>query len=175
MVNQWYASPIGNILLAAEDEGLTGLWFEGQSHFPAPAPSASGDNPTLRQARAWLDLYFSGEIPPFSPPVLLQGTNFQKRIWAALSDIPYGQVITYGALAQSLGVRSAQAVGGAVGRNPISLILPCHRVVGANGQLTGYAGGLERKKWLLDWEQSKILRPMTARTGNPSPTRYFDP
>lgn len=156
MVSQWYVSPIGNILLVAEEEGLTGLWLEGQRYFPAPAPSMSGDNAALRQARTWLDLYFSGEIPPFSPPVLLLGTGFQKRVWQALSEIPYGQVVTYGSLARHLEVRSAQAVGRAVGRNPISLILPCHRVVGAKGQLTGYAGGLERKKWLLDWEASII-------------------
>lgn len=156
MVSQWYSSPIGNILLAAEDEGLTGVWFEGQSHFPATAPAVSGDNAVLRQATQWLDLYFSGEVPLFSPPVLLTGTDFQKRVWTALSDIPYGQVVTYGSLARQLGIRSAQAVGGAVGRNPISLILPCHRVIGAKGLLTGYAGGLDRKRWLLDRERTII-------------------
>lgn len=153
MVIQSYASPLGEILLGAEEDGLVGLWFMGQAHFPALLHAVSGDSPALNAARSWLDQYFFGEIPGFLPSISLKGTDFQKRVWKALLDIPYGQVMTYGELAKKVGVHSAQAVGGAVGRNPISLILPCHRVVGSKGQLTGYAGGLERKKWLLEWEQ----------------------
>lgn len=147
--------PLGEILLGADD-GLVGLWFVGQAHFPALSDAIPGDTPSLREARNWLNQYFSGEIPGFLPPISLKSTDFQLRVWRALLDIPYGQVVTYGELAKKLGVPSAQAVGGAVGRNPISLILPCHRVLGRKGQLTGYAGGLDRKKWLLDWEQSRI-------------------
>lgn len=156
MVIQHYGSPLGDILLGAEGERLVGLWFAEQAHFPALSHAVPGDSPALNAARNWLEQYFSGEIPGILPPISLKGTDFQLRVWETLKAIPYGQVITYGELAKWLGVRSAQAVGGAVGRNPISLILPCHRVVGSNGQLTGYAGGLDRKKWLLDWEQSII-------------------
>lgn len=153
MVIQYYPSPLGEILLGAETDGLVGVWFPGQAHFPALSQGVPGKSPSLNEAINWLDLYFSGEIPHYLPPISLNGTDFQLRVWKALSDISYGQVVTYGDLAKRLGVRSAQAVGGAVGRNPISLILPCHRVVGSKGQLTGYAGGLDRKKWLLDWER----------------------
>lgn len=156
MITSLYPSPLGNILLAAEENRLVGLWFVGQAHFPALSGTAKGDAPCLCQTRKWLDLYFSGEIPGFLPPISLNGTAFQVKVWQALPEIPYGQVIPYGDLAKRLGTASAQAVGGAVGRNPISLILPCHRVIGSKGQLTGYAGGLERKKWLLDWERSII-------------------
>lgn len=156
MVTQSYVSPLGEILLGAEKDGLVGLWFVGQAYFPNLSHAVPGDSPALNAAKNWLDLYFSGEIPGFLPPISLKGTVFQLRVWKALLDIPYGQVVTYGELAKKLGMPSAQAVGGAVGRNPISLILPCHRVVGIKGQLTGYAAGLDRKKWLLDWEQSRI-------------------
>lgn len=155
MVMQFYASPLGEILLGAEEEGLVGLWFVGHAHFPALSDAIPGDFPALNAAKNWLDQYFFGEIPGFLPPISMKGTDFQIRVWKALLDIPYGQVVTYGELAKKLGVRSAQAVGGAVGRNPISLVLPCHRVVGSKEQLTGYAGGLKRKKWLLDWERSR--------------------
>lgn len=175
MVIQSYPSPLGELLLGAEAEGLVGLCFVGQAHFPALFHAVPGDTPALNAAKAWLDLYFSGVIPDFLPVLSPKGTDFQLRIWKALLDIPYGQTVTYGELAKQLGIRSAQAVGGAVGRNPISLIFPCHRVIGSKGQLTGYAGGLERKKWLLDWEQSRISWPMATGTGNPSPTRDFDP
>lgn len=156
MVTQSYVSPLGEILLGAEKEGLVGLWFVGQAYFPNLSHAVPGDSPVLNATENWLNQYFSGEIPGILPSISLNGTDFQLRVWNALLDIPYGQVVTYGELAKKLGVPSAQAVGGAVGRNPISLILPCHRVVGSKGQLTGYAAGLDRKKWLLDWEQSII-------------------
>ena len=108
--------------------------------------------PFFDEVRRWLDIYFSGHEPDFMPPLSLTGTAFQQRVWKELLTIPYGQTVTYGELARRLGCRSAQAVGGAVGRNPISIIVPCHRVIGANGNLTGYAGGLDKKRALLTLE-----------------------
>ncbi len=156
-----YSSPLGPIVLRWEDDALTGLWFADQAN----CPQCSGlvpaeDCPAFDPARRWLELYFSGRDPGFVPPLRLDGTAFQRAVWALLSDIPYGATRTYGDLAAQLararGLQhmSAQAVGGAVGRNPISLIIPCHRVVGASGDLTGYAGGLERKRALLALEGS---------------------
>lgn len=158
MLGTIYPSPLGPILLAAGEEGLTGLWFLGQKHFPRELSWEEGRSPGLTQGIGWLEDYFSGEIPQTLPPLAPAGTAFQKRVWQKLLEIPYGQVVTYGALASQLGVKSAQAVGGAVGRNPISLMIPCHRVVGADGTLTGYAGGLSRKQWLLDWERAHCSR-----------------
>ncbi len=153
-----YASPLGAILLASDGAALVGLWFEGQKHFGrglGPARENSG-LPVLAQAARWLDIYFSGREPDFAPPLNPRGTAFEKSVWAELAKIPFGQTATYGEIAARLGLPcgAARAVGGAVGRNPISLIVPCHRVVGANGRLTGYAGGIERKRWLLALEGS---------------------
>ena len=106
----------------------------------------------MEQTKVWLSLYFEGKIPDFLPPLNPKGTEFQKQVWEALLQIPYGETNTYGALAKKLGCKSAQAVGGAVGRNPISVLIPCHRVVGAGGKLTGYAGGVEKKEFLLQLE-----------------------
>lgn len=147
-----YASPLGNILLAADDEGLTTLGFSERKD------DVSLDHPILREATRWLELYFSGKDPGFTPPLRLLGTPFQREVWRLLLDIPYGKTTTYGALAREIarrrGVRrmAAQAVGGAVGRNPIALIVPCHRVIGSDGSLTGYAGGLDKKAGLLSLE-----------------------
>lgn len=149
-----YASPLGMILLAADNEGLTALGFLKER----PAAESGGRNAALRAATRWLDAYFSGRDPGFTPPLHLSGTPFREAVWRRLLEIPYGKTTTYGALAKQiaadLGVprMSAQAVGGAVGRNPVALIVPCHRVVGANGSLTGYAGGLEKKARLLELE-----------------------
>lgn len=158
-------SPLGDILLAADDVGLTGLWFEGQKYFAAtlPAEVQTKETPALREGRRWLDLYFAGKEPVTSPPLHLIGTPFRLSVWKILSEIPYGKTTTYGDIAQRLAQErglprlsrlSARAVGSAVGRNPISLIIPCHRVIGRNGRLTGYAGGLHRKAYLLSLEQS---------------------
>ncbi len=149
-----YSSPLGEILLAADDHALTGLWFVGQKHFPAFSENTAqfAETALLLAAKAWLEDYFSGKPTDFTPPLAPDGTPFQQRVWAALTTIPCGQTVTYGRLAQKLGCKSARAVGGAVGKNPISILIPCHRVVGAEG-LTGYAGGLERKKALLALEQ----------------------
>lgn len=153
-------SPLGRILLAADDEGLTGLWFEGQKYFARTLSEAPEEKElaVFRQAKDWLDIYFGGREPDFMPPLHLVGTDFQCEVWEILQAIPYGETITYGEIAAKLAERrgvahlSAQAVGGAVGRNPISILVPCHRVVGADGSLTGYAGGVDRKLVLLRLE-----------------------
>lgn len=155
-----YASPLGGMLLAADDAGLTGLWFEGQKHFARQLDSAHEEReiPLFDEVRRWLDQYFSGREPDFMPPLHLIGTAFEREVWDFLRAIPYGETTTYGAIAAQLARQrglahmSAQAAGGAVGRNPISVIVPCHRVLGADGSLTGYAGGIERKRRLLALE-----------------------
>ena len=152
LIGRTYQSPLGEILLLADESGISGLWFRDQKHFPMELSYREGTCPYLDQGKAWLEGYFAGEIPGNFPPLAPSGTAFQRRVWAALLEIPYGTTVTYGTLAKKLGIRSSQAVGGAVGRNPISLMIPCHRVVGAGGQLTGYAGGLHRKEWLLTLE-----------------------
>ena len=142
-----YRSPLGDIVLTSDGLALTGLRFaEATNGEPAQ------DIPPLADACRWLDLYFSGAKPDFTPRLAPQGTPFQQSVWGELLAIPYGHTVSYGYIAQRLRCRSAQAVGGAVGRNPIALIIPCHRVVGSDGHLTGYAYGLDRKQWLLSHE-----------------------
>ena len=149
-----YASPLGPILLAADETGLTGLWFEAQKYFPSflGVEYKEKETPVLTETARWLDVYFSGKDPGFLPPLHPQGSPFRQTVWDILLTIPRGQTMTYGEIARRLGVRSAQAVGGAVGHNPISILIPCHRVVGADGSLTGYAGGVEKKRFLLALE-----------------------
>lgn len=149
----FYVSPIGRILIASDDIGLAGLWFEGSKYFPAELSASDYKmTPALRGAVRWLDEYFSGREPDFTPPLHLSGSDFRMRVWSELMKIPYGQTVTYGDIARAVGCKSAQAVGGAVGHNPVSLIVPCHRVLGADGTLTGYAAGTERKQYLLRLE-----------------------
>lgn len=156
-----YKSPIGGMLLAADDMGLTGAWFEGQKYFACGLEQEreEKEHPLFGTAKRWLDVYFSGEKPDFPVPLHLIGTEFQKEVWEILRTIPYGNTTAYGEIAAQLAKKrgaahmSAQAVGGAVGRNPVSVIVPCHRVVGANGSLTGYAGGIDRKIKLLTLER----------------------
>lgn len=152
-----YSSPAGEILLAANDNGLTGLWFYGAKYFAADLEDERTEKltPVLRQTLRWLDIYFSGSEPDFMPPIELHGSDFRRRVWAELAKIPYGETVTYGEIAKKLGVKSAQAVGGAVGHNPVSIIVPCHRVLGADGSLTGYAGGTDKKARLLELERGK--------------------
>ena len=152
-----YASPLGPILLAADETGLTGLWFEGQKYFPSflGVDYQEKETPILTETARWLDVYFSGKDPGFLPPLHPQGSPFRQTVWDILLTIPRGQTMTYGEIARRLGVRSAQAVGGAVGHNPISILIPCHRVVGSDGSLTGYAGGVERKARLLQLEGAR--------------------
>lgn len=156
-----YDSPVGVLTLAADEEGLKGLWLEGQKHFTGTLdrPMKEGTNSHLDQALCWLDAYFAGEFPALDTLSLApNGSDFQQAVWKLLCDIPAGEVRTYGDLAKDVAAllgkesMSAQATGGAVGRNPISIIIPCHRVVGARGSLTGYAGGINRKLWLLKHE-----------------------
>ncbi len=156
-----YVSSLGKILLASDGHALTGLWFEGQKYFAAKLdPDHEEKNlPVFAQTAEWLALYFNGKKSAFTPPLTLKGTPFQKEVWEILLEIPFGQTTTYAEIAAEIARRrglasmSAQAVGSAVAHNPISLIIPCHRVVGADGSLTGYAGGLEKKEWLLAMER----------------------
>lgn len=144
-----YPSPVGTLYLTADEGGLTGIWMH---------PEKTEDFPVLDHAKIWLDSYFSGSPTDISFPLSPHGTTFQKQVWDILLTIPYGKTTTYGAIAREMAARtgrqkmSAQAVGQAVGANPISILIPCHRVVGANGKLTGYAGGLDKKEWLLHHE-----------------------
>ncbi len=153
-------SPLGGITLSSDGEALLGLWFDGQKHF---ADTLAPDHeeralPVFDLAKRWLEVYFVGRDPGFTPPLKMKTTAFRRAVWEILLAIPFGRTMTYGEIAAVLARRngparmSAQAVGGAVGHNPISLIVPCHRVVGADGSLTGYAGGLERKRFLLALE-----------------------
>ena len=165
MYTMHYDSPLGGILLAADEEGLTGLWFETQKYFAAKLAPEHEEKmtPVLDAACRWLDVYFSGREPDFTPKLHLVGSDFRQAVWALLRKIPYGQTTTYGALAGQLAEQSgkrvsAQAVGGAVGHNPVSLIVPCHRVVGSGGSLTGYAGGVEKKMRLLTLENSEAAK-----------------
>ena len=155
-----YQSPLGSITLASDGNALTGLWFDGQRHFGETLPDDSREIflPVFAEAEHWLDRYFSRSIPDFTPPLFLRGTPFRRLVWEQLLLIPYGRTVTYGQLAEQLAAQtgrrvSAQAVGGAVGHNPVSLIIPCHRVIGADGSLTGYAGGTDRKSELLRMEK----------------------
>ena len=166
---QLIPSPLGNILLSADEIGLTGLWFEGEKYYAdaLPREHIERETPVLTDTKRWLDVYFTGREPDFTPPLHPAGSPFRQAVWQLLLEIPYGQTTTYGALAKRLGGvhMSAQAVGGAVGHNPISIIVPCHRVVGANGSLTGYAGGLDRKIRLLEIEQTDMSGVFRPRKG----------
>lgn len=187
MVTTTFASPLGDILLAADGRGLTGLWFEGQEHFGStltqedcvhitgsdavsgqggavvPEPAYAAASAVLERAWGWLNAYFAGQEPRFTPPLHMIGTAFQREVWIELLSIPRGEVASYGQVAKRIAARhrtltepdarvSPRAVGAAVARNPVSIIVPCHRVVAADGSLNGYAGGLDRKEWLLRLE-----------------------
>lgn len=156
-------SPVGRLTLSSDGAALTGLWIEGQKYFAdtLPGEAEEGHLPVFDQAKDWLRRYFEGDDPGPVPPLAPRGSAFQQAVWAILRGIPCGQTTTYGKIAREmeeyLGRRaSAQAVGGAVGRNPISIIIPCHRVVGAHGAMTGYAGGVEKKVFLLRLEGHEI-------------------
>ncbi len=162
MYSYKYVSPLGLILIASDGDALTGLWFEGEKRYGS---LLSPDNreqylPVFGDAMRWLDIYFSGREPDFTPPIKFSGTEFRLVVWEILQTIPYGETVTYGEIAALIARRkglarmSAQAVGGAVGHNPVSVIVPCHRVVGADGGMTGYAGGIDRKIKLIALEKS---------------------
>jgi len=158
-----YDSPLGGITLASDGEALIGLWFDGQKYFCRTLESYPTEKnlPVFEEAFFWLGCYFMGSDPGFTPKLNPRGTAFQHVIWNILLSIPYGQTMNYGQIAEKaarqMGLHrmSARAVGGAVGRNPISLMIPCHRVIGANGSLTGYAGGTDRKLRLLQMEKAE--------------------
>ena len=164
-----YSSPIGAILLAADEIGLTGLWFEGQKYFALHLEKEHEEKelPIFEKIKQWLDLYFSGKEPDFSVPLHFLGTQFQKEVWEILCQIPYGKTTTYSEIARQIAAKrglphmSAQAVGGAVGHNEISIIVPCHRVLGADGSLTGYAGGVDKKRKLLILENSAFVEQIS--------------
>ena len=155
-----YLSPLGGITLASNGQELTGLWFDGQKYFGEGMDVEHEEKPlpVFGETDRWLDVYFSGKAPDFTPPLAMKATAFRRAVWEILLTIPYGQTMTYGQIGERIAAKkgilkmSAQAVGGAVGHNPISLIIPCHRVVGANGSLTGYAGGIDKKVALLKEE-----------------------
>lgn len=160
-----YHSPLGDITLASNGEALTGLWFEGQKYFGDTLSSKQEEKelPVFEESKRWLDIYFQGKTPDFTPPLLLETTPFRRAVGEIMLSIPYGQTMTYGEIAERIATQrgipkmSAQAVGGAVGHNSISIIIPCHRVVGTNGSLTGYAGGIDKKIKLLRLEKGEFL------------------
>lgn len=167
MINtMYYDSPVGRLLLAEKEDALAGLWIEGQKYFLGSIREDMGENPdskVLNLAGKWLDRYFRGENPSISEiPLAPAGSEFRQKVWKILCEIPYGQVTTYGEISKKIAASrgldrmSAQAVGGAVSHNPISIIIPCHRVVGANGSLTGYAGGIQKKIELLTLEGADL-------------------
>jgi methylated-DNA-[protein]-cysteine S-methyltransferase len=161
-----YDSPIGGITMASDGEALIGLWFDGQKYFADVLDTEYEEKtlPIFKLTDRWLDIYFSGKDPDFTPPLNMKTTAFRKRVWEIMLTIPFGKTMTYGEIAtviakeRGLSQMSAQAVGGAVGHNSISLIIPCHRVVGTNGSLTGYAGGINKKVQLLQLEKSDMSR-----------------
>lgn len=163
-----YPSPVGTITLACDGDNLVGLWLEGQKYYGETIPEEmieDNDMPVFEAAKKWLDRYFAGEKPAISAlPLAPIGGEFRQGVWNILCEIPYGKVITYGDIAKKMAAKmnkdsmSSQAVGGAVGHNPISIIIPCHRVVGANGSLTGYAGGIGTKVKLLELEDVDMSR-----------------
>ncbi len=173
------ASPLGEMTLASDGAALTGLWFDGQRP-PldlSKAREAEELLPVFARTLCWLDIYFSGRAPDFTPPLRLSGTVFRETVWDLLLTVPYGKTVTYGELARLAAARlglarmSAQAVGGAVGANPVSIIVPCHRVLGADGSLTGYAGGLDCKRFLLELERSGNRSMAPSGTSSPAPGR----
>lgn len=159
-----YSSPLGEVLLAADAVGLTGLWFCGQKYFARGLTGECEEKemPLLARTKRWLSIYFSGREPDFAVPLHFIGTAFQKEVWEILCAIPYGETRTYGEIARQIAAKrgvphmSAQAVGGAVGHNRISILVPCHRIVGADGSLTGYAGGIDKKMKLLQLEKADL-------------------
>lgn len=169
-----YASPLGQITVASDGEAVLGLWFDGQKYDRDVLGKEYKEAalPIFGEADRWLDQYFAGLAPNFTPKLNLRGTAFRRRVWDILLEIPYGQTMTYGEIADRIarerGLKrmSARAVGGAVGHNPISLIVPCHRALGAQGRLTGYAGGLDRKAWLLRREGIIPHEPPRSAAGS---------
>ncbi|MEZ3430472.1 MAG: methylated-DNA--[protein]-cysteine S-methyltransferase [Lachnospiraceae bacterium] len=171
---QNYESPLGRVLLASDGESLTGLWFDGQKYFGSTLTGQHEQKalPVFGETVRWLDIYFGGQEPDFTPPLSMQqSSSFRREVWEIMLAIPFGQMMTYGAIAAELARQrgidkmSAHAVGGAVSHNPISIIIPCHRVVGTNGSLTGYAGGIDKKVQLLTLEKADMSRLFVPKKG----------
>ena len=168
-----YDSPLGGITLSCNGEALTGLWFDGQKYFGDSLPDSYEEKylPVFGQTVRWLDVYFGGKAPDFTPPLFLDTTPFRKIVWEIMLTIPFGKTMTYGEIARETARRmglprmSAQAVGGAVGHNSVSLVIPCHRVVGENGSLTGYAGGIDKKVRLLELEKTDMTEFFIPKRG----------
>ena len=166
-------SPLGMLTASSDGGNVTGLWIEGQKYFAATLgdDAQERDLPVFNAVRKWLDAYFSGKKPEYLPPAAPAGSEFRQAVWKIMLEIPYGSVMSYGDIARRLSFIqggknvSAHAVGGAVGHNPISIIIPCHRVVGANGSLTGYAGGIDKKIWLLQLEKAPMDRLFVPKEG----------
>lgn len=151
----FYQSPAGRIILTLEDGHLTGLWFEGEKHSSAIDPSWKQDESAFKSIHRQLDAYFAGKLTHFDIPLKVSGTPFQEQVWKALGEIPYGQTWSYAQLATHIGnPKAVRAVGTANGRNPLSIVVPCHRVIGADGSLIGYGGGLDKKAFLLQLEKA---------------------
>ncbi len=146
-----YQAPLGTLVLLSDGHALTGLDFAKNQE-----TATEEDAPIFAETRRWLDLYFSGKKPSFIPPLKPQGTPFQQKVWHELLNIPYGATVSYGEMARRINCRSAQAIGQAVHRNPIAIIIPCHRVIGADGSLTGYASGIDIKRQLLQLEKGSL-------------------
>jgi methylated-DNA-[protein]-cysteine S-methyltransferase len=159
-------SPVGRLLLSSDGDSITGLWIEGQKYFAAGLDLDSKDHelPIFKRTKEWLECYFSGKEPSFTPQLAPQGSVFRQAVWNELLKIPYAAITTYGEISKRLSA-SARAVGGAVGHNPISIIIPCHRVVGVSGSLTGYAGGIDRKILLLELERIPLDRLFKPKKG----------
>lgn len=154
----FYSSPLGYLSLTSDSSGLTNLSYKENMHLEDTHEEIT---PAIVQTKDWLHQYFNGKIPDFLPDMHLEGTAFQKKVWNEIMHVPYGTTITYKQLAESISPSlSAQAVGHALSLNPIMIIIPCHRVIGSDGSLCGYAGGLERKKWLLEWERNHLTHNM---------------
>ena len=168
-----YESPLGGITLASDGIALTGLWFDGQKYYADTLEREHKEKalPVFEETTRWLDIYFGGKAPDFTPPLNMKTTQFRRAVWEIMLTIPYGKTVTYGEIAdriagdKGLARMSAQAVGGAVGHNSISLIIPCHRVVGTNGSLTGYAGGIDKKVKLLMMEKADMSSLFIPKQG----------
>ena len=166
----YFKSPLGNILLASDGEFLTGLWFEKQKYYAENLSNNFMEKnlPIFEESFNWLDIYFSGKEPDFMPKIKMKATDFRIKVWQILQSIPYGQTMTYKQIAEIIAKErkinrmSAQAIGGAVGHNPISIIIPCHRVIGSKGDLTGYAGGIDKKLFLLNLEKPVVVKGNTS-------------
>lgn len=169
-----YHSPLGGITVSGNGNKITGLWFDGQKYFGDTLPKNYEEKnlPVFEETKKWLDIYFSGKAPDFTPPLEMQATPFRKAVCEIMLTIPFGQTMTYGEIANIIAAQrgiarmSAQAVGGAVGHNPISIIIPCHRVIGANGNLTGYGGGIEKKIQLLTLEKIDMSGLFVPKKGS---------